>query len=255
MGFFIKRYICAVSARRRLLLLFLLPPVVYLLLSAIIPDRYLVEQTILVPKNARVLVGTKPGSTLPFSKLISRSDAFFNNDFALILLARRMNSETAHRGEISPPATLKTLVPGTMNLKMKAENLAVIQYYGDDRNLGTTLVDFYSTRLVERLKTGGPGSKIGKGIKQVPARLTGRPIVKTARALWRPDRLFPAGILTLISLFLILIVIAVLEFSDPAFRSERQVARYLRLPIIGSLPDLERISQALKKGASPPRGK
>jgi capsular polysaccharide biosynthesis protein len=35
------------------------------------------------------------------------------------------------------------------------------------------------------------------------------------------------------------------EWSDPSFKSERQVAQYLELPILGSLPDLNKVSAAL----------
>jgi len=40
-------------------------------------------------------------------------------------------------------------------------------------------------------------------------------------------------------------VLAVLEWFDPSFKSERQIAQYLELPILGSIPDLNKISAAL----------
>jgi capsular polysaccharide biosynthesis protein len=65
------------------------------------------------------------------------------------------------------------------------------------------------------------------------------------RTLWRHERLVPLALITFISLIGVLIVLAVLEWSDPSFKSERQVAQYLDLPILGSLPDLNKISAAL----------
>jgi len=42
-----------------------------------------------------------------------------------------------------------------------------------------------------------------------------------------------------------MMILGMLEWADPSFKSERQVARYLGLPIIGSLPDLNKICAAL----------
>jgi capsular polysaccharide biosynthesis protein len=53
-----------------------------------------------------------------------------------------------------------------------------------------------------------------------------------------------------VSLIIILIIIGLMEWADPAFKSERQVARYLDLSIIGSLPDLQKISRALAEGSA-----
>jgi capsular polysaccharide biosynthesis protein len=48
-----------------------------------------------------------------------------------------------------------------------------------------------------------------------------------------------------ISLSGILVLLVIFEWSDPSLKSERQVAQYLELPILGSLPDLNKISVAL----------
>jgi hypothetical protein len=75
--------------------------------------------------------------------------------------------------------------------------------------------------------------------------LRGDLIVEAHRALWRSDRAAPVAQALIISLIAVIVFLGVLEWSDPAFKSERQIARYLGVPILGSLPDLTLISDAL----------
>ena len=246
MLFFLKRYVHAISAHRRLLLLFLIPPFVYLLLSATIPDRFSIQQRISIPKNASVQLGKRPGSSLRLSDIIARPESFFQDDFALMLLQRHLNPDTALGLTKTPFSGLKTTVETGMTLTMTGGKAVAVAYHGDDRNLGEKLVDFYSQRLVNKLKAGSiPGSKNGNRKKQPSASLIGQPEIKELRALWRAQRLFPSLIIAAISLFIILIIIALIEWLDPSFKSERQVARYLGIPILGSLPNLKKISEAI----------
>ena len=69
--------------------------------------------------------------------------------------------------------------------------------------------------------------------------------INAHRTLWRPERLVPLVLITFISLIGVLMVLVLLEWSDPSFKSERQVAQYLELPILGSLPNLNKISASL----------
>ena len=255
MRFFLKRYVHAISAHRRLLLLFFIPPFVYLLLSAIIPDRFSIQQKISIEKNALVRVGKKPGSSLRMNEIISRPESFFQDDFALMLLERRLNPDTSLGPAKTSLSGLKTVVSKTMMLTMKGEKTVVIAYHGDDPNLGEKLVGFYSQRLVNKLKAGSsPGSKIGDRKKHPYGNFIGRTEVKKHCALWRFQRLFPSLVIAVISLFVILIIIALIEWLDPSFKSERQVARYLDLPIVGSLPNLKKISDAIVVHENRPHG-
>jgi len=52
----------------------------------------------------------------------------------------------------------------------------------------------------------------------------------------------------LISIFCILILIGVMEWNDNSFKSERQIGRYLNMPVLGSIPDLNRMSKLMKMG-------
>jgi len=255
MRFLLKRYLHAISAHRRLLLLFFIPPFVYVLLSAIVADRFSVEQKIAVPKNALVRVGKRPGSTVPMSEIISRSETFFQDDFALMLLEKQLNSDTALRPAKTPRSGLRMSIETGMTLTMSGGKTVALAYYGDDRNLGEKLVAFYSQRLVNKLTASNSvNSKIGNRKKQPSGSLIGHPEIKEYRSFWRIQRLFPSLVIAVISLFVLLVIIALIEGLDPSFKSERQVARYLGLPIIGSLPNLKKISEAIAVHENRPHG-
>lgn len=62
---------------------------------------------------------------------------------------------------------------------------------------------------------------------------------------WSSEQLPRAIVIGVLSLLSVLLLIAILELSDPAFKSERQVARYLGLPVLGSIPDADRLARRL----------
>jgi hypothetical protein len=127
---------------------------------------------------------------------------------------------------------------------MPSENIAIIAFNGKDKAIGQTLVSYYANRLIQKGKEGLIRSKHKESSFKLPA-LMGNMEINEHRNLWRPERLVPLVLITFISLIGVLMVLAVLEWSDPSFKSERQVAQYLKLPILGSLPDLNKISAAL----------
>ena len=69
--------------------------------------------------------------------------------------------------------------------------------------------------------------------------------INKAAVLWRADRLFPILLIFICSLMAVLFWIGFLEVCDQSLKSERQVARYLGLPTLGAVPDLNTISRAI----------
>ena len=61
----------------------------------------------------------------------------------------------------------------------------------------------------------------------------------------------------LLSLFLSVLGVAgllwALEWMDPSFKSERQIARYLDVPVLGSMPDLNKITNSMTPQDEPQR--
>ena len=118
------------------------------------------------------------------------------------------------------------MIKNTMSIKMPSEDMVIITFYGENKAIGQTLVRYYSDRLIQKGKEGLLRSKHkGSGFK-LPA-LMGNMEINEHRTLWRPERFVPLVLITFISLIGVLMVLAVLEWSDPSFKSERQVAQYL----------------------------
>jgi hypothetical protein len=69
-------------------------------------------------------------------------------------------------------------------------------------------------------------------------------LVVEQRTFWRSDRLL-LGILAG-ALMLWFILAGFVELADPSFKSERQISRYLDLPVIGVMPDLNPLVRRLQ---------
>ena len=151
-----------------------------------------------------------------------------------------------------------------MSLKAADDAHVLLSYYGRDVEMGKMLVNFYTQRLVSRSKDGlvrsmrnlnrTSGSDRAGGLQyssrqdapalshlshSQPAAPEGEVIIQEHRIFWRSDRLLPAAVILAGSLVLWLILAGFVEWADPSFKSERQISRYLDLPVIGVMPDLE----------------
>ncbi len=51
--------------------------------------------------------------------------------------------------------------------------------------------------------------------------------------------------LVILSCIGVFILLGVMEWTDSSFKSERQIGRYLNYPILGSVPDLTRVSNMM----------
>ncbi len=244
MNFQMKRYLYGVSSRRLWLLLILVPPLVYLALSAIRSDRFSVKQDISISKDSPVALASGPIGIERMEKITSRPDDFFQNNFAVRKLYTNLYAGTAvYRADRQFRILLDTIKDG-MSLTMPSENIVRITYHGKDQKIGQALVGYYSQRLVLKAKEGLARSEHRDSKSMVP-KLMGGMDVEEHHALWRLERLLPFVMICIVSLMGVLVLLGVLEWSDQSLKTERQVARYLELPIIGSLPDLNKISAAL----------
>ncbi len=244
MNFQMKRYIYGVSKRRLLLLLILVPPFVFLALSAIRSDRFSIKQDISISKDSPVALASGPIGLERMEKIASNPDDFFQNNFAVRKLYTNLYAGTAvYRADRQFRILLDT-IKDDMSLTMPSENIVRITYHGKDQKIGQALVGYYSKRLVLKAKEGLARSEHRDSMSIVP-KLMGSMEVEEHHALWRIERLLPFVIICIVSLMGVLFILGVLEWSDQSLKTERQVARYLELSIIGSLPDLNKISAAL----------
>ena len=244
--FFLKRYVRAVAARRLWLLLTLVPLIIYLVSSAIVPDRFIVKQEISISKDTPISLSPRPADLRPLSQLASTPNDFFLNRFALILLEKHLDMDIQTESSQNPEATLKRIVARCLSLTTTANNVAVIVYKGGDPRLGQAIISFYSQRLIEQAGARFTRNKF-QVMKDLPTpKLIGEMAVEEQRSLWRSERLLPAVYIFAISLVVLLVLIALIDWLKPSFRSERHVARYLKVPILGSLPDFKHISEVMK---------
>jgi hypothetical protein len=242
MIFIIKRFIYGVTRRRLWLLLFLFPPIFYIIVSAGSADRLSIQQKISISKDLVLASGS--GMLKGIKDIVSRPDDFFMNNFAVRKLYAELYPGTAvYRADFQFRNLLNT-IKDNMSIEMPAENVVIITFYGKGKEMGQTLVNYYSQRFIQKAKEGLARSTTKEFNVNLPV-LAGNLEINAHRSLWRSERLAPLMLIGFISLCIILVILVVLEWSDPSFKSERQVAQYLELPILGSLPDLNKISVAL----------
>ncbi len=244
MNFQMRRYIYGVSKRRLLLLLILVPPFLFLALSAIRSDRFSIKQDISILKDSPVALASGPIGLERMEQIASHPDDFFQNNFAVRKLYTNIYAGTAvYRADRQFRILLDTIKDG-MSLTMPSENTVRITYHGKNQKIGQALVGYYSQRLLLKAKEGLSRSEHRDSKNMVPKLMAGME-VEEHHARWRIERLIPVVIICIVSLMGVLVLLGVLEWSDQSLKTERQVARYLELPIIGSLPDLNKISAAL----------
>ncbi|MBN2514859.1 MAG: hypothetical protein JXC33_02375 [Deltaproteobacteria bacterium] len=246
MHFNIKRYGHGLSTRRNWLLLILLPPLLYLLFGAMHYDRFSVNQSISISKDTPFAHAATGAGITKVENIISNPDIFFLNNYAVRQLYTTLYAGTAVYRADRQFRTLLDTVRSTMTLTAPTGNLVKINYSGPDERMGRILVGYFSQRLMSKSREGIARSRVKLQANEMPA-MTGAMNVEKYRAFWRADRTVPFVLTAFFSVLAILVLIGVLEWSDPSFKSERQVAQYVDLPIIGSLPNLNRIYAVLEK--------
>lgn len=240
MYFNIKRYYYGVVKRKLLMLLVLIIPTVYVIVSAVLPDRFSVVQHVTISEDSPIALMTDPVGYMPFKDFVNNSSAFFMNSYALNKLAGTLLAGWAEKyGPV-----MEDVIKTTMSMDMYGKNKVQIRYFGKSREVGEILVMFYSERLVNKAVEGLVRSN-NEGPDLKPD-LTGGVEVYELRAFWRNERLLPFIYCSVASLILVLILFGFLEWNDPSFKSERQIARYIGLPILGNIPDLNKVAMLIQ---------
>ena len=234
--FLIKRYFFAFSAHRLWLLVSLLPVLAYSVYAASRLDRFMVYQDIAVSKDAPVALTASPVDFANVNEFITRPDDFFLDKFALMELYMKLNAGKTIDQAKREYAPLMESIKREMSISMLSQGQVRVTYNGRDQKAGEKLVSFFLTRLINKINDGIKRSKLQS--QQVSVSSLGSMQAQMYRALWRSDRTLPAASIFILFFFSILFLIGALEWADSSFISERQVARYLGLPTLGALPDL-----------------
>jgi hypothetical protein len=269
MRFYLKRYVYVVSKNRKRLPLILAPLVIYLLSAAAIGDRFLVTQKIRLPQDSPIASARGPIEVIRPSDLISHPEDLFQDQFALVELANHLYAfpELGQNGH--PASVLRAVCQRDMSLTKQVEDVVTVSYFGPNQALGEMLVGFFSQRLLARSEEGlersnrqTPG-RMGVGTVPQPTRvaaLGSPPVQQPVKAealgtkevlpqhsLWRAERLSTAALVLGVSVAFAMLFFGFLEWTDPSFKSERHAARYLGTPVLGAIPNLDKLSQALTK--------
>lgn len=245
MYFNIKRYLYGMAKRKWLGLFILIIPIIFLFISAVLPDRYIVSQNVEINDNTPVALMTDPVGFMTFKQLNQDPSSFFLNSYSITKLTSDIMTGWAEKYGSVISDEIKT----SMELKRLNEWTVQIVYTGKSREIGEILVRFYADRLVKKAQEGLVRSNISEpGSKTA---LSGSIVINEMKAMWRSDRLGPLLYCIGASVFLVLLLFGFLEWNDSALKSERQIARYIGLPILGNIPDLNKVAMDLhSKGQS-----
>ncbi len=246
MPFQLRRYYYGLVKYKTWLLLFLIPPVLFILATALIPSQYTVNQHIHSSVQTPVALLSSPTGTLPAREFVTQPDKLFLNPFALRALYAKLHpGVTDYRTDPRFPA-LADAVQKHMALHRIDDNTLQIGYSGPDQELGSALVAFFSERWIQYTMEGVKRSGMALAPDQKPG-LAGSATISAQRTLL-PAMYIKSFVQTLLfSLLGALVLAGILEFNDASFKSERQMAEYLKLPILGSLPNLERVYSAMEE--------
>ncbi|MCP4694804.1 MAG: hypothetical protein GY859_42645 [Desulfobacterales bacterium] len=247
MRFLIKQYLNALAARKWWLLASLIPLACYLAFSAARADRFTILGEISISADTPISLSPKAGDTTIMRDVLTRPASFFQNKFALSTLAKtlRENIRVMSEDGLSPYA-LKNLCADAMTISTPGKGMVRITFNGKNRELGETMVGFYTQRLIQQANVGMKMARPRPAKKAPAPHVVGEIQASGHRALWRPERFLPALQVVITSLLIILVLVGVIGWLDPSFKSERQVARYLKVPVLGSLPNLQGVSAAMK---------
>lgn len=245
MGFYLQRYRRAWSIHRRFSLLVPLVLALYLVLAALFDTTFVVTKE-LTSYSADIPVSeaSRPVGAQRLGDLVADPALLFIDRFALMELREQLELSEG-LADFEGPEEIRRIVATTLSLMVTGDLRLLIGYTGKDLHLGQFLISFYSDRLMRR---------IAEGISRVPAEESRSPAelqpsdrisVVRDRSLWSSDRLVPAVIVVLVSLISLMVLIGVLESLDPSFKSDRQIAHYLNMPVLGSIPDAEPLAGIL----------
>lgn len=240
MYFNIRRYFYGILKRRFLALLIFIIPIVFLIVSATLPDRYTVVQNVTISEDSPVALLTNPVGYMTFKELNDDPLSFFLNTYAKNKLTGTLMSGWAEKYGPMMDDVIKT----SMSMAFSGRNTVQIRYFGKSREVGEILVAFYADRLVKKALEGLVRSNSES--PDIKPDLSGGIDVYEIRTIWRPERLVPLVYCIGASLILVLILFGFLEWNDPSFKSERQIARYIGLPILGNVPDLNKVAALLQ---------
>ncbi|MBK1721006.1 hypothetical protein [Thiocystis violacea] len=243
MGFLIKRYAQSFKHYWWLLLLALLPPAFYLISQIYLDRIFIVSQD--VSYSGQVRVAKNPVESLPLEQILKDPNLLLQEDFALSQLGKNVRLFQLLESSSLSDVELRRLIDSTLSLSETTNSTILFSYRGKNEGLGNLLVDYFVTRLTQRAEAAIVRSR-NPAAEGASLATVGPRSIAVQRALWDDSRLGPATMILLVSLVLGFIAIGLAEVLDQSFKSDRQIARYIGLPILGSIPNAEPLTKRIK---------
>lgn len=245
MLFYLKRLTSAIVANKSWALIIPLSLLLYFIYAAVVNVRYSITQS-LGPYNPEIplAVAHNPIQTIEFNYLVNQPSLLFLEGFSLkqiqngILVLQDLTQDVDDN-------RLSRLINETMSLELVEGDRLDIIYLGDNLATGKFFVEYYSQRLLTRISDGLVRSKSDAIASGPRPALMGEIVISTQRSVWDKERLGPLAWVFAISTLFTLILVAYIEFTNPAFKSEREMAQYLGLPVLGIVPNVDRIASAM----------
>lgn len=245
MLFQMRRYYFGLVKYRIWLIFFVIPPVTFLGVTALIPSKFIVSQDVNISSDTPIASMSSPTATIPAQEFITHPENLFLNPITLRALYTQLFPTAVDYRTDPQFRELADSVKAQMSLrKIDNHNIQFI-YSGPDRLFGNAIVSFFSERFIRNAMEGIKRSGMTPAQGQKP-NMTGAATTSAQRTLLPPMFITSFLQILIASVLGALILAGILEFKDSSFKSERQMAEYLKLPILGSLPNLNRVYSAMK---------
>jgi hypothetical protein len=256
-SFFLKRYLYQISSQRGLFILALIPACIYLAAAAANVDRFKIYQDIQITPDIPLALSNSPSDVTSIDWFVAHQDELFLDSYTLQTLGRELQKELPPQPAVMTDAQLMQVIKNAMSLSY-GKDLLRISYSGVNQAMGEFLAAFYAKKIVKKAEEGVRRQEMLL-VRQVPqegkvsplpksppySELKGGLTVESEKALWRNERLPMTVLLLAAGLAAVLVWIGILELLDTSFKSERQIARILRLPVLGTVPNVFRLSKAI----------
>ena len=242
----VKRYFNIFLVKPKFLLILIVVPMIFYLYTISRPVAYEISNTL--GYSAETVLH------LPNSGMPGIYRDVLLEDPAILFIDPTMLAELNHlitRGWNEPEesgATLTAAIINTMSLVPLGNEEVEVTYNGPQQATGSLMVYFYSRKLIahSRVMAGSGNSSSLEGTAAAALGNFGRNLeVRKIYRLWDHRRLYPLGVIFVLSFAGMLLSVAIAEWLDSSLKSEQQAASYLDLPVLGSFPDFEELGALL----------
>jgi len=250
MSFYVKRFATALGSHKGWATIIPLSLLIYLAYAAVMDVKFSISQD-LEPYNADVplSVAHNPVATIKLGEIIHQPSLLFLEGFSLKQIQKKVTVLKDHP-QFNDENQLSRFILDTMQLDSGTGDQFGITFKGGDPIAGKILVEYYSQRLLTRVEDGLVRVKDAAAISDQRPDLKGTIVTVAQRTLWDKDRLWPLGMVLILSTLFYLTLVAAIEFTHPAFKSEREMARYLGIPVLGIVPNVDHIARSMPENPS-----